>query len=220
MELVQMMKLPIPEIKVTKRNSGFWGVRTKVSGRKEHPKTEDINYGTLTHDCDTGMNTVVHDAITCLSRRHRVELGTHYFGSLGWQKPDGTHIILTHEHKITFLPALVYNQELEHYIKNVQMDLVSELFENEALYESLKTEKLKVANLKKHDLEIQKLCQDLKNIQAMTNDGDVQIQKLKNQLVELQGRHWKLRVNGNNLIEELGKIKHDQKKPTDDEDMI
>ncbi|KAE8816413.1 hypothetical protein D1007_06016 [Hordeum vulgare] len=97
MELVHMMKLPIPEIKVTKRKSGFWGVRTKVFGRKEDPKTEDINYGTLTHDCDIGMNTVVHDAIARLRYLHRVELGTHYFGRLGWQKPDGAHIILTNE---------------------------------------------------------------------------------------------------------------------------
>ncbi|KAE8799947.1 hypothetical protein D1007_24568 [Hordeum vulgare] len=220
MELVHIMELPIPEIKVTKRKSRFWGVRTKVFGRKEDPKTEDINYGTLTHDCDMGMNTVVHDAIARLSYCHHVELGTHYFGRLGWQKPDGAHIILTDEQKVKFSPILVYNQELEHYIKNLQMDLLSEFFENDALRESLKTEKLKVANVKKHDPEIQKLRQDLKNSQAMAHAGDVEIQKLKNQLLELQGRHRKLCVNREYLAEELEKIKLDQKKPTDDEDMI
>ncbi|KAE8777708.1 hypothetical protein D1007_49477 [Hordeum vulgare] len=76
MEMVHMMKLPIPEIKVTKRMSGFWGVGTKNFGCKEDPKTEDINYGTLTHDCDMGMNNVVHDTIANLSYRHHVELGT------------------------------------------------------------------------------------------------------------------------------------------------
>ncbi|KAE8778605.1 hypothetical protein D1007_48506 [Hordeum vulgare] len=220
MELVQMMKLPIPEIKVTKRKSGFWGVRTKVFGRKEDPKAEDIKYGTLTHDCDMGMNTVVHDAITRLSYLHRVELGTHYFGRLGWQKPEGAHIILTNEEKVKFSTVLVYNQELEHYIKNLPMDLLSELFENDALRESLKTEKLKVANVKKHDPEIQKLRQYLKNSQAMAHARDVEIQKLKNQLLELQGRHRKLRVNREYLAEELEKIKPDQKKPTYYEDMI
>ncbi|KAE8815893.1 hypothetical protein D1007_06732 [Hordeum vulgare] len=187
MELVHMMKLPIPEIKVTKRKSGFWGVRTKIFGRKEDPKTEDINYGTLTHDCDMGMNTVVHDAIARLSYRHRVELGTHYLGRLGWQKPEGAHIILTNEQKVKFSPVVVYNEELEHYIKNLRMDLLSELFENDALRESIKAEKLK---------------------------------KLKNQLLELQGRHRKLHVNREYLAEELEKIKPDQKKPTDDEYMI
>ncbi|KAE8808057.1 hypothetical protein D1007_15615 [Hordeum vulgare] len=77
MEMVHMMKLPIPEIKVTKRKYGFWGVRTKKIARKEDPKTEDINYGTMTHDCDMGMNTDVDDAIACLRYRHRVELGRH-----------------------------------------------------------------------------------------------------------------------------------------------
>ncbi|KAE8804853.1 hypothetical protein D1007_19091 [Hordeum vulgare] len=186
MELVQMMKLPIPEIKVTKRKSGFLGVRTKKFGRNEDAKTEDINYGTLTHDCDMGMKTDVHDAIARLSYRHRVELGTHYFGRLGWQKPEGAHIILIDEQKVKFSPVLVYNQELEHHIKNLQIDFLLELFENDALCESLKTEKL----------------------------------KLKNQLLELQGRHRKLRVNTEYEAEELEKIKPDQKKPIDDEDMI
>ncbi|KAE8802937.1 hypothetical protein D1007_21292 [Hordeum vulgare] len=152
MELVHMMKLPIPEVKVTKRKSGFWGVGTKVFGRKDDPKTEDINYRTFTHDCDMGMNTADHDAIARLSYLHRVELGTHYFGRLGWQKREGAHIILTDEQKVKFSPVLVYNQELEHYIKNLQMDLLSELFENDALRESLKTEKLK---LKSQLLELQ-----------------------------------------------------------------
>ncbi|KAE8774619.1 hypothetical protein D1007_52955 [Hordeum vulgare] len=220
MELVHMTKLLIPEIKVTKRKSGFWGVITKVFGRKEDPNAEDINYGTLTHDCDMGMNTAVHDAIARLSYRHRVVLGTHYFGRLGWQKRDGAHIILTDEQKMKFSPVLVYNQELEHYIKNLQMDLLSELFENDALHESFKTKKLKVANVKEHDPDIQKLRVDMKNSQAMTHAGDVVIQKLKSQLLELKGRHWKLRVNRDNLAKELEKIKHDQKKPTEDEDMI
>uniref|UniRef100_A0A8I6XX80 Uncharacterized protein n=1 Tax=Hordeum vulgare subsp. vulgare TaxID=112509 RepID=A0A8I6XX80_HORVV len=220
MELVHMMKLPILEIKVTKRKSGFWGVRTKIFGRKEDPRTEDINYGTLTHDCDMGMNTAVHDAIARLSYRHRVELGTHYFGRLGWKKPEGAHILLIDEQKVNFSPVVVYNQEGEHYIKNLQMDLLSELFENDTLRESLKTEKLKVANVKKHDPEIQKLHQDLKSSQAMAHAGDVEIQKLKNQLLELQGRHRKLRINREYLAEELEKIKPDQKKLSDDEDMI
>ncbi|KAE8803512.1 hypothetical protein D1007_20642 [Hordeum vulgare] len=189
MEVVHMMKLPIPEIKVTKRKFGFWGVRTKNFGRKEDTKTEDINYGTLTHDCDMGMNTIVHDAIA-------------------------------HEQKVKFSPLVVYNQELEHYIKNLQMDLLSKLFENDALRESLKTKKLKVANVKKHDLEIQKLRQDLKNSQAMVHASDVEFQKLKSELLGLQGRHRKLRINREYLAEELAKIKSDQKKPTDDEDMI
>ncbi|KAE8805594.1 hypothetical protein D1007_18260 [Hordeum vulgare] len=106
-------------------------------------------------------------------------------------------------------PALVYNQELEHYIKNLQMDLLSELLENDAPCESLKTEKPKVANVQKHDPEIQKLRQDLKSSQSMAHAGDVEIQKFKIQLLELQGRHRKLHINREYRAEELDKIKHD-----------
>ncbi|KAE8788275.1 hypothetical protein D1007_37671 [Hordeum vulgare] len=136
------------------------------------------------------------------------------------KKPEGAHIIMTDEEKVKFSPVLVYNQDLEHYIKNLQMELLSKLFENDALRESLKTEKLKVAKVKKHDPETQKLHQDLKNSQAMAHAGDVEIQKLKSQLLELQGQHQKVRVNREYLVEELEKIKNDQKKSTDDEDMI
>ncbi|KAE8793519.1 hypothetical protein D1007_31802 [Hordeum vulgare] len=165
------------------------------------------------------MYTDVHDAIACLSYHHHADLGTHYFGRLGWQKPIGAHIILAYEHKRKCSHVLVYNKELEPYIKNLQMDLLLELFENKALREILKAEKMKVANIKKHDPENQKLRQDLKNSQAMAHVGDVEIEKLKNQLLELQGRHRKLRVNRDNLAKELDNIKHNQKKPIDDEDM-
>lgn len=100
------------------------------------------------------------------------------------------------------------------------MDLLSELFENDALHESLNTEKLKVANVNKHDPKIKKLHQDLKNSQAMAHATDVEIQKHKRQLLELQGQHRKLHVNREYLAEEHENIKTDQKNPTDDEGMI
>ncbi|KAE8816592.1 hypothetical protein D1007_05933 [Hordeum vulgare] len=133
MELVLILNLPIPEIKVTKRKYGSWGIRTRVFGRKEDPKSEYINYGTLYHDCDIGMNTRVHDAIGSLRYRRRVELGNHYFGRFGWEKADGAYIILTDIQKMKFSPLFVYNQELEQYIKKLQMDHLGAIFEKEAL---------------------------------------------------------------------------------------
>ena len=41
MELVKLLKLPIPEIKATKRTSRSWGVKTQVFDRKENPKTAE-----------------------------------------------------------------------------------------------------------------------------------------------------------------------------------
>ncbi|KAE8820943.1 hypothetical protein D1007_00971 [Hordeum vulgare] len=153
-ELVIMLKLPIPKIKVTKRDSGSWGVETRYFGRKKDPKTEYINYGMLNHDCDMGINTIVHDAIAHLSYDHRAELGNHYFGRFGCQKSNGAHIILVGQQKMKFSPLLVHNQELEHYIKNLQMDLLGDLFEKEALHEDLKAQNLKVASQEKQDLEL------------------------------------------------------------------
>ena len=158
MELVGLLKLPIPEIKVSKRKSGSWGVKTQVFGRKEDPKTGDITYGTLNHDCDMGINTAIHDAIAHLCYCHRAELGNNYFGKVGWQKVDGATIALTNEEKMKLSPLLVYNQDLEQYVKNLQMDILEALFDKEALREELETQKLKVAQQEKQDLEIQKPC--------------------------------------------------------------
>ena len=66
MELVRLLKLPIPEIKETKRTSRSWGVKTQVFGRKEDPKTANISFRTICGDCDMGINTAVHDAIARL----------------------------------------------------------------------------------------------------------------------------------------------------------
>ncbi|KAE8812452.1 hypothetical protein D1007_10595 [Hordeum vulgare] len=84
-----------------------------------------------------------------------------------------------------FSPHLVYNQELEHYVKNLQMDLLEALFDTEALRDDLKVRKLKVANQEKQDLEIQKIRQELKGSQTMSHAKDVEIEKLKNQQQKL-----------------------------------
>ena len=47
----------------------------------------------------------------------------------------------------------------------------------------------------------------------MAHAKDVEIQKLKKQLQDIQGRHKKLRVDRENLAEELEEIKSTQKKP-------
>ena len=108
-ELVRLLKLPIPEIKASKRKSGSWGIKTQVFGCKEHPKTGDISFGTLNHDCYMGINTAVHDAIARLCYRHCADPANHYFGKVGWQKIDGPTIALINEQKMKLAPLLVYN---------------------------------------------------------------------------------------------------------------
>ena len=55
-----------------------------------------------------------------------------------------------------FAPLLVYNQVLEQYVKNLQMDLLEALFDMEAPCEELKIQKTMVAKLEEENLQIQK----------------------------------------------------------------
>ena len=48
----------------------------------------------------------------------------------------------------------MYHQDLEYYIKNFKMDLQEAVFDKEAFREELRTQKLKVAKLEEHNLEI------------------------------------------------------------------
>ena len=115
--------------------------------------------------------------------------------------------------KIKFSPLLVYNQDLEQYVKNLQMDLLEALFDNEALREEVETQRLKVDKLEEENLEIPRMRQELKSSRTMDHAKDVEIQKLKEQLQDIQGRHKKICVNRENLAEELEEIKSTQKKP-------
>ncbi|XBI94020.1 hypothetical protein VPH35_030745 [Triticum aestivum] len=201
MVLVRLLKLPIREIKVKKRRTGTWGIKTRVFGRHGDPKKGDITYEMIAHNKDMGINTAIHDAIARMCYRHRNELSKNSFGKLGWQKAGGAHILLTKEQKLKFSPLTVYNQDLEHYIKNLQMDLL---------------EKLEVTKHAEEDLEVQKLRQELENSRTIARTKDVEIQKLKNKLQDILGHHRKLRLNRDYLVEELENIQHKQKNPRGD----
>ena len=54
----------------------------------------------------------------------------------------------------------------------------------------------------------------------MAHAKDVEIQKLKDQLQDIQGCHKKLHVDRDNLAEELEEIKSIQKKPSGEKDQI
>ena len=93
------------------------------------------------------------------------------------------------------------------------MDLLEALFDNEALQEEVETQRLKVDKLEEENLEIPRMCQELKSSRTMSHAKDIEIQKLKEQLQDMQGRHKKLRVDRENLAEKLEEIKSTQKKP-------
>ena len=82
MELVRLLKLSIPEIKVCRRKTGTWSVKTQ-SFCQENPKAGDINYGMIAHGKDMGINTAIHDVIARLCYCHHAELSMHFFGRIG-----------------------------------------------------------------------------------------------------------------------------------------
>ena len=83
MELVRLLKLSIPEIKVCRRKAGTWSIRTQ-SFCQDNPKTGDINYGMKTHGSNMGIDTANHGVIARLCYCHRAELSMQMHGRIGW----------------------------------------------------------------------------------------------------------------------------------------
>ena len=67
------------------------------------------------------------------------------------------------------------------------------------------------------ELDVRKLRQELENSRTIAHSKDVEIQKLKNQLQDILGRHRKLGLDRDYLAGELENIQHKQKKPRGDQ---
>ena len=63
MELGRLRKLSIPEIKVYRRKTGTWSIRTQIFCQ-ENPKIGDINYGMKVHGSNMGIDTTDHGVFT------------------------------------------------------------------------------------------------------------------------------------------------------------
>ena len=73
MEHVRLLKLSITGIKVCRRKTGTWSIRTQ-SFCQENPKAGDINYGMIAHGNGKSRNTAIHEVIARLCYCHRAEL--------------------------------------------------------------------------------------------------------------------------------------------------
>ena len=91
MEFIRLLKLSIHEIKVYRRKTRTWSIRTQ-SFCQENPTAGDINYGIIAHGNDKGRNTAIHGTIARLCYWHRAELSMHFFGRIGWENADGAPI--------------------------------------------------------------------------------------------------------------------------------
>ena len=83
MELGSLWKLSIPKIKMYRRKTGTWIIRTQ-SFCQENPKTGDINYGMKAHGSNMCIDTANHGVIARLCYCHRAELSMHMHGRIGW----------------------------------------------------------------------------------------------------------------------------------------
>ena len=94
------------------------------------------------------------------------------------------------------------------------MELQEAVLDKEEFREELRTQKLKVAKLEEQNFEIPEIRRELKDNRTMVHAKDVETQKFRTQLQNIEGRHERLRVDGDDLAEELEKDKHDRKKPS------
>ena len=83
LEVGRLWKPSMPEIKVYRRKTGTWSIRTR-SFVKENPKAGDINYGEIAHGNDKSRNPAIHDVMDHLCYCHRAKLRMHFFGRIGW----------------------------------------------------------------------------------------------------------------------------------------
>ena len=83
MEVGRLWKPSMPEIKVYRRKTGTWSIRTQ-SFCQENPKAGDINYGMKAHGSNMGIDTADHGVITRLCYCHRAELSMQMHGRIGW----------------------------------------------------------------------------------------------------------------------------------------
>ena len=67
LELVELLALPTPIIKASQlkhfNKDGLWRVRIMQHGRQTKPKTEDIQYKTISDSLEKGLNLVTQELI-------------------------------------------------------------------------------------------------------------------------------------------------------------
>ena len=95
-------------------------------------------------------NTTIHDVIARLCYCHRPELSMQMHGRIGWQKADGASICKRWSVNLSWC----IHQDLDVLHQEVKMDLQEAIFDNKAIGEELRTQKLKVDKMKEQNIEI------------------------------------------------------------------
>lgn len=197
LKLVEVLDLPIPEIKVWyHQGQDRWMSKTRLFGRKGEPKTADIVFGKLNNSMMGVVNDAMHDAIARLCGRHRTELDKNYFRFLGCLKEDGQPLDLDDNCKRKMSEMAKYNQDMEQYIKNLQMDHLQDLFREKDLRAEIESHDHMEEKFETQEYELETLRSDL-------DDSHAEIKQLQAQLKKVRNHNKKLRTNHNSLKDRL-----------------
>lgn len=120
LEIVEILALPTPIIKASQlkhfNKDYLWGVRLFQYGRQTEPKTEDIQYKTISDTLEKGLNLVTQELIGRLCGQYQEELKNHYFSILGKHDEDGIPFLVNEEDKNKPDPLHPYLQDLENHL--------------------------------------------------------------------------------------------------------
>ena len=197
LKLVDILDLPIPEIKVWHhKEQDRWMSKARLFGRQREPKTANIVFGKMNNSMLGVVNDAMHDAIARLCGRHRKELGKNYFCHLGGLKEDGQPFDLTNDHKRKISSMSNYNQDMEQYIKNLQMDHLQDLLNEKNLLAEIEAHDSMEEKFETQEYEIETIRLDL-------DDSQAEVKKLQAELKKVQDQNKKLRIDNEFLKDRL-----------------
>ncbi|XP_044372597.1 uncharacterized protein [Triticum aestivum] len=183
LRLVQTLRLRVPKIAAWHHLEGksYWNVNITIYGRSEMETMIFFN----THPTLEGvMSDAVHGIIARLCGRYHQELGGTFFRDLGWQDITGEPNRIKEDHKRRLNDMLNYNQDLESYIKGLQLEHFEALQKIEAMNE--------VRTLQEQKLGI--MQEDLEKNKDEVQAQEIEIKKLQKELWEERARNKRLKL--------------------------
>jgi hypothetical protein len=148
LELVELLALPTPIIKASQlkhfNKEDLWGIRLCQQGRQTEPKTEDIQYKSISDSLEKGLNLVTQELIGRLCLQYQEELKDHYFAHLGQRDEHGIPYCVSEEDKNKPEALYPYLQDLELHLWQLEEDRRNELLKNDEIMAQVKETQKKI----------------------------------------------------------------------------
>ena len=134
LRLVQTLRLRVPKSVAWLHFEGrsYWKANTTIYGL---PEMENMIFFKTHPTLEGVVSDAVHGIIARLCGRYHQELGGTFFRDLGWQEITGEPGRIKEDHKRRLNDMLNYNQDLESYIKGLQLEHFEALQKIEAMKE-------------------------------------------------------------------------------------